>query len=496
VRLLKRAFQFLDRSDGSLQRKAIRSGVWVGLSSAGLAVLSFARSIILARLLTPEIFGLMALCSMAIRMIEIFTETGFGAALIHRQQRFEEARDTAFTFMVLRGVGLSLLACLIAPWAAAFYDQPILSSLVTVIGISLILTGCQNVNMIALQKELDFKRLTYFEQTTAVLNFFVSVGFAYALRSVWALVYAQLAAAAISTILSFAMLPGRVRFRFDAKVAKELFHYGKFMTGLAIVVFLTRELDNLAIGKMLGMEALGYYVVAYTLANIPSTYLSTVMAKVLFPMFSKLQHDHAGLGIEYGRGIRLLTAIAVPLSVGLAVLAPEIVAVLYGPKWAAAATALQILSVFGGCRALWMLNGYLYNAIGKPQIDFYVSLSRLILLGALLYPLTVSYGIIGASVAVTLPMVLQFLAGIVLSQRFIGVPVATVLRPFAIAIGQGIVLGAVLLGAKMFVPSSPAVSLAVLIAVGGLACLALNAQEVLAVWRNRSLRAVFAREGR
>ena len=82
VNILKRLAQFLDRSDGSLQRKAIRSGVWVGLSSAGVAVLSFARSVILARLLTPEIFGLMAICSMSLRMIEILTETGVGAALI------------------------------------------------------------------------------------------------------------------------------------------------------------------------------------------------------------------------------------------------------------------------------------------------------------------------------------------------------------------------------------------------------------------------------
>ncbi|MEQ1795839.1 MAG: lipopolysaccharide biosynthesis protein [Nitrospira sp.] len=493
---IKRIAQFLDRSDGSLQRKAIRSGVWVGLSSAGVAVLSFARSVILARLLTPEIFGLMAICSMSIRMIEIFTETGFGAALIHRQQRFEDARDTAFTLMVLRGVGLSILAFFIAPWAAAFYNQPILDSIVAVVGISFILSGCQNVNVIALQKELDFKRLTYFEQAGSVLNFFVSVGFAYVFRSVWALVYAQIAAAAINAILSFVMLPGRVRFRFNYGIAQELFHYGKFITGLAIVVFLTRELDNLTIGKLLGMDALGYYVVAYTLANIPSTYLSAVLAKVLFPMFSKLQADTAGLGIEYGRGMRVLTAVAVPLSVGIAVLAPEIVAVLYGSRWALAAAPLQILAVFGCFRALWMLNGYLYNAIGKPQIDFYVSLSRLMVMGALLYPLTVSYGIVGASVAVAMPMVVQFFVGVFLSKRFIGVSIAATLRPLAIAIGQGAVLVVVLLGAKLFVPSNPVSGLVILMMLGAAACLMLNVQAVLAVWRSRTLREAFSCEGR
>lgn len=487
--LVKRTIQFLGHSDGTLQRKAIRSGVWVGLSSAVVAILSFARSMIMARLLTPEIFGLMAICSMSIRMIEIFTETGFGAALIHRQQRFEDARDTAFTLMVLRGVGLSVLAFIIAPWAAAFYDQPILETLVAVVGISFILTGCQNVNMIALQKELDFRRLTYLEQTGAVLNFCVSVGLAYVLRSVWALVYAQIAAAAINCVLSFVLVPGRVRFRLDYVIAKELFHYGKFITALVIVVFLTRELDNLAIGKLLGMEALGYYVVAYTLANIPSTYLSAVLAKVLFPMFSKLQSDKVGLGVEYGRGIRLVSALAVPVSVGIAVLAPEIVTALYGARWAPAAAPLQVLAGFGCFRALWMLNGYLYNAIGKPHVDFYLSLVRLIAMTALLYPLTVTYGIVGASLAVTAPMAAQFGVGVFLSRRLIGVPIATVVRPFAVSIGQAVVLATVLISAKLIVTSDPVIGLAVLILLGACAFLILNIRDIQAVWRSRILSA-------
>lgn len=494
MKLLKKIVQFLDRSDGSLQRKALRSGVWVGLSSAGVAVLSFARSIILARLLTPEIFGLMAVCSMAVRMIEIFTETGFGAALIHRQQRFEDARDTAFTLMVLRGVGLSLLAFFIAPWASAFYEQPILDSLVAVVGISFIFTGCQNVNLIALQKELDFKRLTYLEQAANALNFLVSVGLAYTLRNVWALVYGQIAAAAIHSVLSFVIVPGRVRFRLDFAIAKELFQYGKFITGLVIVVFLTRELDNAVIGKLLGMEALGYYVIAYTLANIPSTYISKLLAKVLFPMFSKLQADRIGLGFEYGRGVRLVIGVAVPVSVGIAVLAPEIVAALYGPQWTPAVTPLQVLAAFGCFRALWMLNGYLYNAIGQPQIDFYVSAARLVVMGVLLYPLATTYGIVGASMAVTVPMVLQFIVGVFLSQRLIGVQVATIIRPFAVAVLQGGILGTVLVIAKLFVTSDPIIGLAVLIALSAVVFAVFHAQEVLVVWRSRKMQAVFARD--
>jgi O-antigen/teichoic acid export membrane protein len=478
VRTLRQIFAFLHRTDGSIQRRALRSGVWVGVSSVGIVVLSFVRGIVMARLLTPEIFGLMAVSLMATRLIEIFTETGFGAALIHRQQRFEDARDTAFSMMVIRGVGLATLSFLIAPFVAAFYSEPVVESIVRVVGISFILSGCQNINTVALQKDLNFKRLTYLELTNAVLGFVVAVGLAWWLRSVWALVYTQIATAAINSAMSFIIVRERVKLRFDWAIAKELYGYGRFITGLAIVVFFTRELDNAMIGKLIGVELLGYYVAAYTLANIPSTYLAQIVTKVLFPVFSTLQNDMPKLRVEYGRGIRLITAVAVPASVSMMVLAPEIVRALYGAKWSQAAVPLRILAVFGCFRALWMLNGYLYNAIGRPYIDFYLSLARLFVMGTLLYPLTRWYGLAGASVAVALPMAVQFGVGVYLSRRLIEAPLGLALRPLAVAAGRGIVLAAVLLVAKSIVTTDPKIGLLSLMVVGGVSCLALNLRDL------------------
>ena len=475
---LRRAAAFLGRSDGSLHHKAIRSSVWVAASSAGVAVLNFGRGIVLAWLLAPEVFGLMAVCLMATRLIEIFTETGFGAALIHRQQRFEEARDTAFTMMFVRGLALTLLAALTAPWVARFYDEPILASLVAVNGLSFVFTGCRNLNTVALQKELNLRRVTYLELTTSLMTFVTSLGLAYWLRSAWALVYAQVASAAINSLLSFVIVPGRIRFRFDPAVAKELYQYGRFMTGLAIVVFLTRELDNALIGKLLGMETLGYYVVAYSLATIPTDYLSRFIARVLFPMFSKLQHDPDGLRAEYARGIRLITAIMVPVSVAIFVLAPEIVRALYGARWSAAAAPLRILALFGCFRALWLLNGYLYNAIGKPHIDFYMNLGRLIVMGALLFPLTRSYGLTGAATAVAVPMALQFAIGVYFSRRFIRAPLIGTLRPLSAAIARGAVLAGVLVAAKSLLHADPRIGLVLLMALSGVVCVALNARAI------------------
>lgn len=476
--MLKSLVGFLHRTDGSLQHKAVRSGVWAGLSSVGVVALTFVRGIVLARLLSPETFGLMAVSLMATRLIEIFTETGFGQALVHRQDNFEEARDTAFTMMVMRGVGLTLLSGAIAPLVAWFYGEPVLQSVVAVVGLSFLMIGFQNINSVALQKNLDFKLLTYMELTSATLSFVATVALAYWLRDIWALVWAQVASATITSGLSFLMLPGTVRFRFNRAIARDLYAYGRFITGLAIVVFLSRELDSALIGKLLGMEQLGFYVAAYSLANIPSTYLSKLVARVMFPFFSRLQNDPDGLRREYLRGLTMITTVAVPVSVAMGVLAPDIIRALYGDRWIAAVAPLQVLAVFGCFRSMWMLNGYLYNAIGMPHIDFYVSLGRLLAMLALLSPLTTRYGPVGAAYAVTLPMIGQYCVGVFLSRRYVQSPIGRTVAPLLTSTWQGLVLAAVLVVSRPLIGSNPRWTLA---ALAGICCAvwaAFNARNV------------------
>lgn len=485
---VRRVLGFLHRSDGTLQHRALRSGAWVAISSVAIAGLTFARGIVLARLLTPETFGLMAVSLMATRLIEIFTETGFGQALVHRQEGFDQARDTAFTMMVFRGIGLALASLLIAPGVAWFYDEPVLQGVVSLAGLSFVLLGFQNINTIALQKDLNFRILTYMELLGAVLSFVCVVALAVWLRNIWALVIGQVATAAITSVLSFSMVPGRVRFGLNWTIARELYQYGRFITGLAIVVFLSRELDSAVIGKTLGMEQLGFYVVAYSLANIPSTYLSKVVARVMFPFFSQLQNDRDALRREYARGVRLITVLAVPVSVAMFVLAPDIIRALYGERWSAAAAPLQILAVFGCFRSLWMLNGYLYNAIGRPEIDFYVSLGRLLAMASLLFPLASMFGVTGAALAVTLPMIVQFGIGIYLSGRFIGAPAWAAIGPLAVSAGQGAVLAAALLLVRKVLDVEPRVALVCLGGVCAVFWLGFNGREIRTLLAARGAR--------
>lgn len=481
--LIKAAVGFLHRRDGSIGKKAVRSGLWVSIATACTILLTLVKSMALARLLSPETFGLMGICLMITRGLEIFSETGFGAALVQQRSNFEEARDTAFTMMVIRGFVLAGVAALIAPLVAKFYGHAILESIVAVISVGFVLGAFQNMNSILLQRDLDFKPLVYMEISTGIIGFIASVSLAYSLRNVWSLVFAQLITSGAGVIMSFLMVPGRPRFAFNKKVAGELFKYGKFITGLTVVIFVTVEIDKAVIGKVLGMEALGYYTLAYTIANIPSTYISKIVSKVMFPVYSMLQGDPAALRAELGKAIYLVAAVAIPASAGIAALAPDIVRICYGEKWLPASSALSALAIFGCFRALGSVNGYLYNGIGKPEVPFYSNLAKLIVIVIAIYPLTNMFGIVGAAAAVVVPIICQYIVEVVILKRTVGLHVMVSARPIVIGISQSVVMLMIVLSVNILMKVDSIVGLFLLMALGGAVIMLLNF---------RLLRSIFA----
>jgi O-antigen/teichoic acid export membrane protein len=396
-------------SEGRLGQRIIRSGSWVAISTAGKALLQLGRSAALARLLSPEAFGLMGLAQVIIRGLELFSETGIGPALIHRQERIEEATQTAFVVQALRGVALASCALVVAPFAAIFYQEPRLRDIMIALASVLLIYGFSNIRLIVLQKQLDFRRLAPFELAVAALSTASTIALAWVLRDVWALVIGQVINAVLTVALSYYVAPGAIRFGFDREMARELLKYGKYITGLTIVMFFTSEIDNLIIGKALGFAELGVYSIAFMLANLPATHIAKVAAVVLFPAYSTLQHDLAKVRTAYLTALRGIGGLTIPASVGLAVLAPEIVRIGFGERWSAAIEPLRILALLGISRSINVVGGYLYNALGRPYLFMYQASIKLAIIAVILYPVTIRYGLIGAACAIALP---QFIVDI------------------------------------------------------------------------------------
>ncbi len=409
---VSRVLSFLSRSDGSLQRRILRSGFFVMISTGVVNLLTLVRQVALARLLFPEAFGVMSICAIVLRGVNVFTDMGLAPALIHRQGGFEEAKDTAFTMSVLRGVALASVLFFIAPFIGDFYEEKGLGLFLRVISLALVLDGFRNINIVALQKQIDFKRISIVEQLVAVLSTIGIIALAWYFRSVWALVLGRVLTSAVHVASSYFVIPGKIRFRFNRKLAGELFRYGKFITGMSIVLFLATEMDNAIVGKMLSMEMLGYYVVAFLLANLPVTYVSKAISKVMFPAYAELQGKTQALQEAFRLEVGLTTAITVPAAFGLMILAPEIIGLVYGERWMPAVAPLQILAFFGACRSIASTNGYLLNAIGYPNINFYTTLLRFGLLPFLLIGFILQWEMAGAATAVLIGIFIQMSFGL------------------------------------------------------------------------------------
>jgi lipopolysaccharide exporter len=465
---------FLINSDGSLQQRALRSGIWISITSVIVNALGLVKSIVLARLLAPEIFGLMAVSMIILRGIETFTRPGIASALIHRQNGFEDAKYTAFSMFLIRGLLLSTILFFSAPFIAEFYEHDLLTSILQVIAIAFIINSFNNINTISYQKKLNYRRLANLEQTVAVVNTIVTIALAYYLRSVWALVGGYLITITFNTLLSYILIPGRPKIEFNKAIAVELLSYGKFITGATIVLYIAKELDNAILGKILGMTNLGYYVVAFTMADLLSNQVARFASQIMFPAYSELQNDKKSLRNAFLKSLNLVFTLTLPATVCIVLIANELILNVYGKKWMPAVEPLQILCIFGMVRSATMVTGYLLNGIGKPNIDFYTALVRLTILAIIIYPLIYLYGLNGAAISVTIAIGFQWLFAIRAVSKLINVSKIELFNTMTMPFIKSIVLGIVILIAHWLVDMTQLTSFIGVLFVIGFAYLMLN----------------------
>jgi O-antigen/teichoic acid export membrane protein len=420
--------RFAFAEGGSVKSRVLRSGMWVGLSGVGLSVLGLVRSVVLARLLTPDIFGVMGIAMVVVRAIETFSRPGVAQALIARQQDFDTACNTAFTMLVVRGFLLAALLAAVAPWIGDFYESPTLPLMLQVLAGVFILGGFRNINIIARQRELEFRSLTWLAQVSNIAGTIATIAIAWWLRSVWALVAGQLIVAFLGAVLSYVLVPGRPRFEFDREVARDLLRYGRFITGSSMLLYIATEIDSAVIGKVLGHAELGYYTVAFAIVHMTTTQLAKVASGIMMPAYSKLQSDIPALRHAYLRTLGLVMFAVLPASLGLVLVAQPLVRVVYGEKWLLAAVPLQLLAMFGLFRSLAAFTGYLFEGIGQPKVAFTMAGVRLAVLLPLIVPATLYYGLPGAAITVTAGMAAQWIVGLRYLDRRLDIGFRKILR--------------------------------------------------------------------
>jgi len=384
--------------------------------------------------------------------IDIFTQTSLKQALIYRKDDIYRASDTAWILNVVRGFLLFAIVFVAAPWISAFYDEPILSVAIRFIAFLFILDGFSNINMVLFDKALDFKKVAISRVIGSFFVMAVTLALALVLKSIWALLLGLLSRSLYDLAASYIIQKKKPRIDFNKRIAWELIHYSKYLTGAGILLFLTTQGDDAIIGKVLGMEELGYYTYAYLIANIPATHFTNMISEVFFPSYSAINHDLARLKRSFLAIYKFLAYVSIPVGVVIFVFSEEIVTLLLGQRWGPAVAPLQILVVFGVVRSLAATTGPVFKAIGKPNITFWVVLAKLILIFSALYPLTKFIGLRGAALAVTVPMILEQFYLWALMKKAIGVSIFEIVKqlygPFMVAI----LIGLILASSKSFFP--------------------------------------------
>ncbi len=259
----------------------------------------FARTLVLARLLSPHDFGVMATAFVILEAIETFTGTGFDTALIQRRDDVDNFYDSAFTIQALRGVLLAALLSLTAPAAAAFFRGPGLVPVLRALGLVLIFRGLTNPAKVRLIRELRYDTLFWWSIPEVAVGLGLAIALGMVLRNVWALIIPVIAAQLMSTIVSHLIVQRRPRLALDWVRLRDVAHYSKWVLATQVMTFLSTQGDNAFVARVLGIAPLGFYQVAFRIAELPVTGFTQVVGQVAFPSLSALHSDRDRLKSWY-----------------------------------------------------------------------------------------------------------------------------------------------------------------------------------------------------
>ncbi|KKQ96918.1 MAG: Membrane protein involved in the export of O-antigen and teichoic acid [Candidatus Woesebacteria bacterium GW2011_GWA1_39_12] len=387
----------MDHPQQHLTRKSLKAGAWL-TAYRGFARLSgLIKAVVVARLLTPSQIGVFGFASLALNLFETFSETGIESALIQKKSVSPSLLTAGWLLGLLRSLALSLLLIFIAPFVAAFFDNPDLTFYIRLISLTPILRNLRNPQLILLKKKLAFAQESLMRGLGAAVEIVIAITLTLMWRNVLALVVSIVAAAAAETISSYLLIARPRLARPNFSQIKGLLNFGKWVWSGSTLSFIVNQGDDIVVGKLLGPAALGFYQYAYKIASLPTTEITGTISQVVFPAFANIQSDSARLGRAVKKSIVANTIITLPISLFTLIFAHPLTLLLYGPTWLPLVPSLRILAIFGIFRALYTILCPLAVGIGKPQYLTINGILRAIVLFALIFPLSLKYNIVGAS---------------------------------------------------------------------------------------------------
>jgi PST family polysaccharide transporter len=430
----------------TLRQKAVQGVIWSVIQSWGRQAVSFIVFSLLARLLGPEAFGLVALAWVFLGLIQIFIDQGFADVIIQREQLDPEHLDTAFWTNLGIGVLLTVSSIVAARFVADLFNQPQLTPIIRWLSIIFLLSALSGVQEAIFKRNLAFKTLAIRELVAVIFGSVVGVTMAFTGFGVWSLVGQQLVSAFVQVLVLWGSSNWRPKLKFSPKHFKELFFFGINVVGIRILNFLNLRADNFLIGYFLGSVALGYYNIAYRMFELIIYSLVGVINGITMPVFSRLQQEPEQLRKVFYKLIRFSNLISFPIFLGLSALAPELVVTLFGEKWIPSILVLQILCLVGILVSFYF-NDSILISVDKPSWSLALNLLGTII-NIVAFSIAVRGGIVAVAGATVISNILLIPFTLWVIYKAVRIDLVTYLRQYLAPLAGTIVMVIGILGIK------------------------------------------------
>ena len=382
--------------------KRVRSAVSWNISSSLIGqLIAFVRSVVLARLLAPDDFGLFAMALTIVAALNALTTIGLDRTIVaNKFDRPEELKahlDTMWSAELIRSLVIALMVLASAFPMSRFYGQPQLTVIIPILGLVSFVQGFQNIGLVILRKEITFARIFWYELATNVSGIALTVVLAVVMRNVWALVIGLLLTAALGTILSYIFHPHRPHLAFEKTALSRALSMAKFTLIIAVASYVTNMADNVMIGRLMGSGALGNYSLAFNIASAPIVILVFSLSTVFFPAYAEIISDNPKrLEPAFTKVFSISLVVMLIITVPLFMLSKEIVQLLFGERWTSAGTVLRVLAIAIPLRGLAQIISTAFWGLNRPKEVAVGRMLEAVVFLTALYPLITAFGLIGA----------------------------------------------------------------------------------------------------
>jgi O-antigen/teichoic acid export membrane protein len=353
----------------SLKLKATRSIKWTVLIEIVSRTIQPIVFLILARLLSPDDFGLASAATVVINFSQLFWDAGLGKALIQTKENLDQAANVVFWTNAVLGVTIYIILYFSAPFIALFFHSNGFEPVLRVVGLQVIIQPLYAVQQALLMRNLDFKKLFTIKLSTAFAPCLFSIPMALTGFGVWALVAGTLVGSTANLVLFWNMSTWRPNWGINLALFKRLYNFGVWVLGESLVAWFMNWGDNLIVGHFLGIQSLGVYSIAWNICTLIYGLLLNPFLTLLYPTFSRLQDDRQSLLSAIQQANKIIISLSLPVGVGLLLVAPQFTAIFFGDKWPGLGLVLSLIGFLLSISWIFSINPEVFRAIGRPEIN-------------------------------------------------------------------------------------------------------------------------------